>query len=338
MAHKYELRYTETYKGKRIDVKADNESDLKDKIYNAKRRIDDGMIKETNMSLAQWTEMWLHTYKEPSVSHSWYVQLERRTRPFLAALGSKRLASITTSDLRQYLNKYRGMSEKYITANYTVIRDIFKTAQNDSRINKDPAANLTMPKGKPERQRRSLTQHETELFLAAAAGNDIELLTKFMFYCGLRPGEALALTWGDVDLSKSIVTIDKAYKKDGTTGAPKTASGKRKVPIPKYFASELKTRSKAKSERVTPLGSMKTVDRRWADIRNRMAEMDPSIDKTELELYMLRHTYCTNLEKAGVPINIAKVLMGHSSIQMTARIYTHFDDQTLELARAMIDG
>ena len=83
---------------------------------------------------------------------------------------------------------------------------------------------------------------------------------------------------------------------------------------------------------------MKTVDRRWADIRQHMHELDPSIDQSEIELYMLRHTYCTNLEKAGVPINIAKALMGHSSIQMTAKIYTHFDDQTLEIARSMIDS
>lgn len=58
----------------------------------------------------------------------------------------------------------------------------------------------------------------------------------------------------------------------------------------------------------------------------------------DLDLYDLRHTYCTDMEKKGVPINIAKYLMGHSDISVTAIIYTHADDETVEQARALIDG
>lgn len=43
----------------------------------------------------------------------------------------------------------------------------------------------------------------------------------------------------------------------------------------------------------------------------------------DLVLYCLRHTYCTDLQKKGVPLNIAKYLMGHSDISVTASIYTH---------------
>lgn len=43
----------------------------------------------------------------------------------------------------------------------------------------------------------------------------------------------------------------------------------------------------------------------------------------DLVLYCLRHTFCTDLQKAGVPINQAKYLMGHSDISVTANIYTH---------------
>ena len=43
----------------------------------------------------------------------------------------------------------------------------------------------------------------------------------------------------------------------------------------------------------------------------------------DLTTYCLRHTFCTDLQRAGVAINIAKELMGHSSITVTADIYTH---------------
>lgn len=334
----YKYRYTETYKGHRIDQKANTKADLVRKVSDAKRKIDDGYIKESDITLRMWVSIWLETYKKPSVSNSWYVQIERRTRPLVDVLGSRKLAAITQGDLRKYLNRYAGQSEKYIKTNFTLVREIFRTAQQDEKINKDPAAELTMPKGKEERKRRSMTQEETAAFLEAVKGNDIELLAKFMFYCGLRPGEALALTWDDVDLEKNVVNIGKAYKKDGTTGPPKSSAGNRVVPIPKTFACELKKPRKSKEKRIVDVGSMKTVDRRWADIRKKMCCLDATLSEDDLQLYMLRHTYCTNLEKAGVPINIAKVLMGHSSIQMTARIYTHFDDQTLELARSIIDA
>ena len=49
----------------------------------------------------------------------------------------------------------------------------------------------------------------------------------------------------------------------------------------------------------------------------------------DLTTYCLRHTFCTDLQRAGVAINIAKELMGHSSIAVTADIYTHRDSNVL---------
>lgn len=43
----------------------------------------------------------------------------------------------------------------------------------------------------------------------------------------------------------------------------------------------------------------------------------------DLVLYCLRHTYCTDLQKKGISLNLAKYLMGHSDISVTASIYTH---------------
>lgn len=53
--------------------------------------------------------------------------------------------------------------------------------------------------------------------------------------------------------------------------------------------------------------------------------------------YDLRHTYCTDLERAGVPINVASQLMGHSSIEITAKIYTHTTEDVFADAAAKLD-
>lgn len=41
----------------------------------------------------------------------------------------------------------------------------------------------------------------------------------------------------------------------------------------------------------------------------------------DLVLYCLRHTFCTDMKKAGVPLATAKVVMGHDDITTTANIY-----------------
>ena len=57
----------------------------------------------------------------------------------------------------------------------------------------------------------------------------------------------------------------------------------------------------------------------------------------DLCLYCLRHTYCTDLQKAGVPLNVAKVLMGHSDISVTANIYSHSSDTDIQAAARLIN-
>ena len=58
----------------------------------------------------------------------------------------------------------------------------------------------------------------------------------------------------------------------------------------------------------------------------------------DLVPYCLRHTYCTELQDAGVPINVAKELMGHTDISVTARIYTHQSEKSFNDARDKIDA
>lgn len=58
----------------------------------------------------------------------------------------------------------------------------------------------------------------------------------------------------------------------------------------------------------------------------------------DLTAYCLRHTYCTNLQKQGVDIRTAQYLMGHSSIQMTAKIYTHIGIEQLSNEYSRITG
>ena len=58
----------------------------------------------------------------------------------------------------------------------------------------------------------------------------------------------------------------------------------------------------------------------------------------DIDLYCLRHTFCTDLQRKGVPLNVAKEHMGHADITTTANIYTHSTPDVLETARSLIDS
>ena len=53
----------------------------------------------------------------------------------------------------------------------------------------------------------------------------------------------------------------------------------------------------------------------------------------DFESYLLRHTFCTDCQAAGVPLNVAKEWMGHSDISVTSKIYTHMVDEVFEQNR-----
>lgn len=71
--------------------------------------------------------------------------------------------------------------------------------------------------------------------------------------------------------------------------------------------------------------------------RNQLILHGESADVMDsLVAYDLRHTYCTNLQKAGVDLKTASYLMGHSDIQTTANIYSHTDAELIGAAAEKI--
>ena len=66
-------------------------------------------------------------------------------------------------------------------------------------------------------------------------------------------------------------------------------------------------------------------------------EIKESTLAPDLTAYLLRHTFCTDCQAAGVPLNVAKELMGHKDISVTAKIYTHMVDDVFEQNRLRLE-
>jgi len=234
-----------------------------------------------------------------------------------------------------------------------MLREIFRTAYQNELINNDITKNLSRPKGIPPKERRNITSKERTALLTVLNGHRGEVFIKLQLYCGLRPGEALALKWCDIDFNNNIININKARKKDGQVGPPKSKAGNRDIPIPTVLVGLLKAQKQEPFNLVCTQikGSPHTESSKkklWKNIKRKMnIEMGCNVYRNELippypltddfVMYNLRHTYCTDLQKAGVPIDVARRLMGHSSIDITSKIYTHASSNVLEQARDLIN-
>lgn len=332
----YNHRYREVYKGIKIDIKARSNKELVAKVEKKKGQIDRQSI-DGNMRLRDFCQLYLETYKKNNVSASWYRDLNRIAGKLVDGVGNKPVGRIRPIEIQRFLNSCSHLSDSSIKKIYDFTNQICKELMLNGST--DYIFNLNVPSGKKTVPGRSLTVKEQDALLKAIVGHRGELFVLIMYYCGLRPSEVAALIWKDIDLKRNILTVNKAVKKDGTVGGTKSAAGVREVPIPINLSTILIDHRKSPfslvCEQANGYHTKSSLRKMWASIR-RAVSLELGYD-FDYRLYDVRHTYCTNLERAGVPINIASRLMGHSDISVTSKIYTHASDEAIEIARKCID-
>ena len=348
-------RKTFTFDGKRYDVTAKTEDELAVKIKDKQRALESGAIViNKNTPVKKWTEEWLETYVSPNVSSATLYAYKSRIKVYITpVIGNMRLIDVRPIHLRKILNSASGCSKDHIKKiRYTVVQ-IFTKAQRNNLILSNPAEDLDMPKAE-NKSRRSITDVERKYVLKVAEVHPSGLWIKAMLYCGLRPQETAALQGRHLDLKNGNIKIENALKRhDNSIGGTKSKSGERTVPIPDILIPDfeaLKTEpyefvfKNQSGSHVTTAGmrsrweSFKyalNIEMGCTTFRNKIKP--PYRVADDLVPYCLRHTYCTDLQDAGVPINVAKELMGHSDISITAKIYTHKTETSYNNAKNLIN-
>ena len=255
---------------------------------------------------------------------------------------SYKLCEIHEDDCQRFLNQYVGKSKAMVSKLRMTLRRIMRKAEKQKLIPGNPAEDIVLPQV-TQGSRRPITDEERAMILENAKTHYAGAMVLTMLYCGLRPIEVRNLKWADLDFTNNLLTVTKS----------KTAAGTgRKLPIPPQLKTALIEHK------------FKRLNDEWVFVRyknhklpldessfyyawhNFCREMDIANGATvyrnqitkstlspDLEPYLLRHTFCTDCQAAGVPLNVAKELMGHSDISVTAKIYTHMVDEVFEQNR-----
>lgn len=278
------------------------------------------------MKLNEWADTCLSVYK-PNMKKGTmydYSYRNRLNRGVLMHLGEMEIGEIKPIDCQRVINLQIGRSAYQISQTMQIMNFLFNRAVDNDLIIKNPARNITKPSG-PKQSRRSLTNEERERFLQAIE-DPINLPFAFMYYCGLRPSEAINVRSDDITQISGVPALHIR----GT----KTKNADRTVPLPDQLSTliqkSLKTQNRA-SQSLSVM-SYETLSRRWQVLRKKIHAAP------DLVPYCLRHTYCTDLLKKGIDIRIAQKLMGHSSIDLTSTIYSHIDTDLFTITSERINS
>lgn len=297
--------------------------------------------KKGEITFGQLGDEWIkrQTHLKPSSLRDLTTSWESRVKPYW---GNRPIGSIRHTEVQSWISNLtnmrngRPLSPTGKAYALQCIHNILADAVRDGLIPTNPALEVKVPP-KVRKNARYLTIQELRS-LAAAVGQ-YEALILILGACGLRWGEAIALTPADIDFLRRRISITKNAVWVGTkveVGSPKTWEN-RTVPIPEFLIPPLDKAMRGKPPSALIFtnrngGYLKrpsTRDGWWA-----RALKDAAIEP--LTAHELRHTCASLAVRAGASVKALQAMLGHRSAAMTLDVYADlFDDELDSVAAAL---
>ncbi|MCB6992210.1 site-specific integrase [bacterium 210820-DFI.6.37] len=163
---------------------------------------------------------------------------------------------------------------------------------------------------------------------------------------GMRFGEAVALTWGDVDFKKKTIRINKTSVE--MHGSPiiqphtKTSSGTRIISISdnvvKFLREVKKSLNKELNYRNLVIPNTRYGILTSANMNKRWRRVCAILDIPYQGVHALRHTWATRALEKGIDVKTVSEMLGHKNVITTMNIYQDvLPDQKAKAAQEMND-
>lgn len=266
----------------------------------------------------------------------------------ITALGSRKLAALTVSDVERLLHQMAaaGYAKATIGGTRTLLRRALRRAERDGLVGRNVADLAEMPAA-ARRKSRAMTLAQVRQLLAADLAPWWRALIITGVMCGLRPGELLGLLWDDVDFTAGVIRVRQSMKDSGALAALKTEESRRTLAMPAAVAGALR------ALRADQAAARLRAGRAWTDsglvfcgeagqprklrgVRAAFGRMTARAGIGHWQPREMRHTFVSVLSDAGIDIEQIADAAGHVSSNVTRTVYRHqIADVTARAAEAM---
>lgn len=262
----------------------------------------------------------------------------------------KRIKEVKTSDAKLFLIKMQSDGKRHSTIKSVrgVLRPAFQMAVDDDLLVKNPFGfELAGVVVNDSVTREAITKDQMRKFLKFV--HDDNVYCKYyeavyiLFHTGMRISEFCGLTIKDIDFEHNVVNIDHQLQRMSNMELiiepTKTRAGTRKLPITEdvamMFRAIIEDRPKPKIEKMVggysgflylDKNDLPEVALHWEHRFRHMVNRYNEIYRVQMPKitpHVCRHTYCSNMAKAGMNPKTLQYLMGHSDIGVTMNTYTH---------------
>lgn len=223
----------------------------------------------------------------------------------------------------------------------TLYRSIWEHLHDTARLSNNPWKKIRKLEV-INHVRRELTVEELERVIKSLSG-EMRLLFAVGIYTGLRLGDCCRLSWANVDMVRSIITIIPHKTKSYAKGKPviiplhavlagmlaETPAKVRKGFIMQEIAAKFNRDPSAVSKKIQAIFEANGIETKAKD------KSGKGRAQTDVGFHSLRHTFVSLSANAGVPLAIVQAIVGHSNPAMT-RHYFHESEAALQSAVAAL--
>ena len=324
-------------------TKAEATAEMNDELYKLNRATRTGEAIDNSYRLSDLYKDWCKYLELKALAASTLRLYRTYCLDMITELASRDIidvGGITTKAINEIAHKMLN-TQSHNTTNKCIkyLKSMLNWGVESEIILSNPIEKIKLLPNKRVKLRRALTADEAKALIEEAPPT-YKIIWRFFLSTGLRRNELTTLTWDNIDLEAKTVRVVKS----------KTEAGKRTIPLSPDLVQEL---SKAKSKKglvfKTQSNGIRTNNlirelrrhmkrvllanqgipcgtkmSRTTIKNNKEAIEEIELDLQKIDIHALRYTFCTHLIGSGVDIKTVQSLMGHSSPDVTLRVYAQY--------------
>lgn len=233
----------------------------------------------------------------------------------------KPINSITPADIRAWQNIQiaAGYSDSYLCRMHGIMSALFNYAVTYYNLPSNPCAKAGRM-GKHTHLINFWTLDQYNRFIQHIEDIRAKTALDLLFYSGMRFGEMMALTLGDIDLAANTISITKTFHQSmHTIGPPKTENSVRCIAMPPSIIGEILTYT-SKIYGINPHDRIFTFTNSL--LRGNIKRGTEKAGIPRIRIHDLRHSHVSLLIELGFSPHLIAERIG-DTVQMVNNTYGH---------------